>query len=71
MKANGEIVGHEYTVDVPTALRLDFEPGPIWFVAAIPQLPRDDVFIPGDEIMVVFAGSKMKQMGYTDAAFVG
>jgi hypothetical protein len=70
MKANGEIVGLPYTVEIPTALRLDFQAGPVWFVAAIPQLPRDDVFIPGDEIIVVFAGTKMRQMGYADPAFV-
>ncbi|MEV8511261.1 hypothetical protein [Dactylosporangium sp. NPDC051484] len=26
----------------------------------------DDVFIPGDEIVIVFAASKMRQMGYVD-----
>jgi hypothetical protein len=34
------------------------------------QLPRDDIFIPGDEIIVVFAGTKMRQIGYSDPAFV-
>jgi hypothetical protein len=69
---NGEIVAPPYTVDVPTALRVDFGAGVIWFVAGIPQLPAtDDVFIAGDEIMVVFTSSKMREMGYTDPAFLG
>ena len=31
----------------------------------------EEVLIPGDEIMVVFTGAKMRQMGYTDATFAG
>jgi hypothetical protein len=70
--AAGEVVARPYAVDVPTALRVDFEVGPVWFVAGMPQYPRvEQVFIPGDEIMIVFEGSKMTQMGYTDAVFVG
>jgi hypothetical protein len=29
------------------------------------------VFIPGDEIMVVFESVKLRSMGYEDQAFVG
>lgn len=54
-------------VDVPTAIRLDFDAGPVWFVAAIRQTPSmEDVFIPGDEIMVVFATEKIRDMGSDD-----
>jgi hypothetical protein len=28
------------------------------------------VFIPGDEIMIVFSAAKMRQMGYDDPRFV-
>jgi hypothetical protein len=71
MTPGGEVVAPQH-VDVPTALRLDFETGPVWFVAGIPQYPAmESVFIPGDEIMVVFASSKMRQMGYDDPRFVG
>ncbi|MBQ0905489.1 hypothetical protein [Micromonospora sp. U21] len=57
---------------MPVALRLDFAAGPIWFVAAIPQLPDPRrVFILGDEIMVIFSGEKMRDMGFDDPAFLG
>lgn len=68
--STGEIVEPARAVDVPTAIRLDFEAGPVWFVTAIPQLPSmADVFIPGDEIMVVFSAEKITQMGYDDPSF--
>lgn len=69
--SNGELVDPARAVDLPTALRLDFDAGPVWFAAAIPQAPSmDEVFIPGDEIMVVFSAAKMRDMGYTDSRFV-
>ena len=41
------------------------------FVAAIPQPPNmHRVFLPGDEIMVVFAREKMRDMGYEDQEFL-
>ncbi len=68
--STGEIVEPARSVEVPTAIRLDFDAGPVWFVAAIPQAPSmEDVFIPGDEIMVVFAAEKIRQMGYDDPSF--
>ncbi|WIM97292.1 hypothetical protein ACTOB_000799 [Actinoplanes oblitus] len=71
MRSNGQVVGRSHDVDVPTALRLDFDGGPVWFVAGIPQFPNpESVFIPGDEIVVVFTASKMRQMGYTDSKFI-
>ncbi|GIE94522.1 hypothetical protein Ari01nite_19870 [Paractinoplanes rishiriensis] len=70
-RSDGTIVGAAYTVDVPTALRVDFEAGAVWFVAAIPQFPQmHRVFIPGDEIMVVFAADRMRDMGFDDPAFL-
>ena len=48
-------VGDPYEVDVSVALRLDFAAGPVWMVAGIPQWPEmKEVFVAGDEIMVVF-----------------
>ncbi|GAA1567157.1 MULTISPECIES: hypothetical protein [Kribbella] len=35
---------------------------------AIPAMER--VFIPGDEIMIVFSATKIRDMGYTDPRFV-
>lgn len=68
--STGEVVEPARSVDLPTALRLDFDAGPVWFVAAIPQAPSmEDVFIPGDEIMVVFATEKIRDMGYDDPRF--
>lgn len=71
VRSDGQVIGPPHAVDVPTALRLDFAGGPVWFVAGMPQFPEDPerVFIPGDEIVVVFTASKMRQMGYTDPKF--
>ncbi|MFI9384609.1 hypothetical protein [Kutzneria sp. NPDC052558] len=66
-RADGTVVDSARSVDVPTALRLDFPAGAVWFVAAIP-LPH--TFIPGDEIMVVFSRDEMRAMGYDDPAFL-
>ncbi|MEU8153980.1 hypothetical protein AB0B94_10000 [Micromonospora sp. NPDC048986] len=67
---DGEVVARPHDVHLPTALRLDFDPGPVWFVAGMPRFPQvDDVFIPGDEIMIVFTAAKMRAMGYADPTF--
>jgi len=40
-------------------------------VAGIPQAPQmREVFVPGDEIMVVFAADRMRQIGFPDSEFV-
>lgn len=58
-------------VDVPVALRLDFAAGPVWMVAGIPQWPEmQEVFVPGDEIMVVFTADRMRQIGFPDSEFL-
>lgn len=70
-QADGTVVGPARSVDLPTALRIDFDAGAVWFVAAIPQLPDvRRVFVPGDEIMVVFSHEKMRDMGFNDPAFL-
>jgi hypothetical protein len=62
--ADGTVVSEASSVDVPVALRLDFEPGPVWFVAGIPQAPAyESVFIGGDEIMVVLTAARALQLG--------
>ncbi|MDG4807948.1 hypothetical protein O7634_14425 [Micromonospora sp. WMMD1120] len=53
-------------VDLPTALRLDFAAGPVWFVAGTPRFPEADALIPGDDIIVVFTAAKMRDLGYPD-----
>lgn len=68
--SSGEVVEPARAVDLPTALRLDFDAGPAWLVAAVPQPPSmEGVFIPGDEIMVVFSSDKIRDMGYDDPSF--
>jgi hypothetical protein len=68
-RADGSVAAPAYSVDVPVALRLDFAAGAVWFAAGIPQLPDPRrVFIPGDEIMFVFSGEKMRDMGFDDPA---
>lgn len=58
-------------VDVPVALRIDFAVGPVWMVAAIPQMPEmQEAFVPGDEIMVVFTPERMRQIGFPDSEFL-
>ncbi|BCB81240.1 hypothetical protein GCM10022251_62690 [Phytohabitans flavus] len=70
-RADGSIAAPSYAVDVPVALRLDFAAAAVWFVAGIPQLPDlRTVFIPGDEIMVVFSDEKMRDIGLYDPMFL-
>jgi hypothetical protein len=40
-RADGTVVAPAHTVDVPTGLRIDFDAGAVWFVAAIPQLAQN------------------------------
>jgi hypothetical protein len=58
-------------VDVPVALRIDFRAGPVWMVAGIPQEPQmQEVFVPGDEVMIVFTADRMRQIGFPDSEFL-
>jgi hypothetical protein len=64
-------VAEPYEVDVPVALRIDFPAGPVWMVAGIPEWPEmREVFVPGDEIMVVFTAGRMRQIGFPDSEFL-
>ena len=61
----GVVVSEAETHEVPVALRLDFAAGPVWMVAGIPQWPNvESVFIPGDEILVVFSSARMRKIGF-------
>lgn len=69
--AGNVLVSDPYTVDAPVALRIDFAAGPVWMVAGIPQAPEmREVFVPGDEIMVVFTAERMRQIGFPDSEFL-
>jgi hypothetical protein len=70
-RADGSITGPAYQVDVPVAVRLDVASRAVWFVAGMPE-PGEPLraFIPGDEIMVVFAAERMREIGFTDPAFL-
>jgi hypothetical protein len=64
-------VSDPYQIDIPVALRVDFAAGPVWMVAGIPQYPEmREVFVPGDEIMVVFTAERMRQIGFPDSEFL-
>jgi len=70
-RADGSVTGPVYSIDVPVAVRLDFQATAVWFVAGIPQFTGTRAaFIPADEIMVVFSRDKMRDMGFDDATFL-
>ncbi|MBP8920214.1 MAG: hypothetical protein KBG85_10960 [Micropruina sp.] len=61
---DGHVIEPASELELPTAIRLDFGSGSVWFVAAIPQAPdMTEVFMPGDEIMVLFSQAKAQAMG--------
>jgi hypothetical protein len=69
-RANGAVVEEAREVYVPVALRLDFDQGPVWFVAGNPQWPNvDEVFPLGDEILVVFTPERMRKIGFPSGPF--
>jgi hypothetical protein len=58
-------------VDIPVALRVGFAAGPVWMVAGNPQGPEmGNVFVPGNEIMVVFTPDRMRQIGFPPSEFL-
>jgi hypothetical protein len=70
-RSDGTIASPARNVEVPVGLRLDFDAGPVWFVAGIPQYPdTEQTFVPGDEIMVVFTLGKMRRIGFPDGDFL-
>lgn len=69
--SDSQRVSDAHSEHLPVAVRLDFEVGPVWLVAASVQYPNDeDVFIPGDEIVVAFTRDKMQQMGFPEGDFL-
>lgn len=70
-RADGGVAGPAYSVELPVALRLDFTAAAVWFVAGMPHGPDlRRVFIPGDEIMIVFSRETMRDMGFDDPALL-
>lgn len=58
-------------VDTPVVVRLDFDAGPVWMVAGMPQAPgMQKAFIGGEKIMVVFTADWMGQIGFPEAGFL-
>jgi hypothetical protein len=55
--------------DVPVGLRLGFDLGVIWMIPFVPMSPdMSRVFIPGDELMVVFDPARLREIGFADDA---
>jgi hypothetical protein len=68
---SGEIVGQAQEYDVPVAMRLDFPPGPVWMVAAMPQDAENErAFVGGDEILLVFTPERMAKIGFPAGSFL-
>ncbi|TDO47702.1 hypothetical protein EV643_1088 [Kribbella sp. VKM Ac-2527] len=68
---DNQLVSEPKTYTVPIALRLDFEAGPVWIVAAMPDWPDlERVFVPADEIMVVFSPARMRKIGFPKTDFL-
>lgn len=69
--SDNAVVGEPMTYSVPTAVRLDFEGGSVWMAAAMPGWPDvEKVFVPADEIMVVFSPDRMLKIGFPETQFV-
>jgi hypothetical protein len=59
-----------YSRTSPVAMRLDFEGGPVWIVAATVEPGKaETAFVGGDELMVVFSWVLMQRIGFTDDLF--
>ncbi len=71
-QGDGVRLSEPRTYRVPGALRLDFDAGPVWMVAGIPQWSDvDRVFVPGDEVLVVFSADRMRRIGFPQTDFLG
>jgi hypothetical protein len=64
----GPQIRFKTATEVPTALRLDFAAGPVWFIAGMPN-EDGDLFIPADEIAVAFTTEAMLGFGYPPSPF--
>jgi hypothetical protein len=61
------VAAEEAPIDVPLGIRLDFDAGSVWSVVGIPQPPTmHEVFVPGDEILIIFAADRVRQIGFPD-----
>jgi hypothetical protein len=66
---DGTVAEPAYDMELPIAVRLDFDDGAVWFVAGLPEFDLSgepilkDTFIPGDEIMVVFDQETLEAIG--------
>lgn len=59
-----------YSREAPVALRLDWETGPLWIVAALVQdATVDRAFLGGDELIVVLSADVMDRLGLSEAQF--
>lgn len=69
--SDGTVPTPALTYVVPYAIRLDFDAGPVWFVAANPDLEDGEKppFVGGDEVMVVFAAERMRRIGFEDGTY--
>ncbi|HEX8003459.1 MAG TPA: hypothetical protein VF519_12265 [Mycobacteriales bacterium] len=67
--SDGTVVMPATTRHAPFAIRLDFDAGPVWFVAAMPE-PSGQPFLGGDEVMVVFGAERMRAIGFPDGTFL-
>jgi hypothetical protein len=55
-------------IDLPVGMRLEFEAGPVWVVVGIPQAPdMREVFMPGDEMLVIFTPERVREIGSLQA----
>jgi hypothetical protein len=69
-RGDGVRVSEPESHDVPVGLRLDFDAGPVWLIAAIPDGPHlEKPFVGGDEILVVFDAVLLRRIGF-DGTFV-
>ena len=68
--SDGRVPTPATTYTVPFAIRLDFDAGPVWFVAGLAEQDGSRAFVGGDEVMVVFAEDRVRELGIGDRAFL-
>ncbi|WP_158257199.1 hypothetical protein [Kineococcus xinjiangensis] len=70
--SDGRVVHPRIERDVPVAIRLDVDAGPVWLVAGHPLCPGDDgAAVIGDEVVVVFTSERMAAFGFPPGPFIG
>jgi hypothetical protein len=64
---DGLRVSDPMNYDVPVGLRIDFDAGPVWLIAATPDSPQlEKPFVGGDEILVVFDAERLRRIGFAE-----